>query len=136
MREQIPKDYQPFRRFVAEEPIKRKGYSVEERGALLGEKLEAGDKKGSAGAGDEEKEENTLLTAKTKVFMSKLSEQSKKMLCTENKFVQGSTQIIPGTENVNYFADERMNERFKIYIAKQETTYLGDIPYPLVLQGG
>jgi hypothetical protein len=119
---------------VAEEPVKRKDYSVEERAALLGEKPEVREEKGQARAVDEDKEENTLLTAKTKVFMSKLSDQSKKMLCTENKFVQGSTQIIPGTENVNYFPDERKNERFKIYIAKQETTYLGDIPYPLVLR--
>ena len=72
------------------------------------------------------------LNEKTKNFMSKLSEGSKKLLSKDSKFVLGGTKFDSALDTINYFPDDKSkNDRFKLYVSQKDKGFGGDIPYPL-----
>jgi len=108
---------------------------VEERAQQLGEraKLEA-----QAAAdpqptqAEARRQADDALNEKTQSFMSKLSENSRKLLSTENKFVMGGTKFDSSLDSINYFPeDKHKNDRFKLFVVQREKGFGGDIPYPL-----
>ena len=64
--------------------------------------------------------------------MSKLSENTRKLLSTESKFVMGGTKFDSSLDSINYFPDDKhKNDRFKLFVVQREKGFGGDIPYPL-----
>lgn len=109
---------------------------MEERAQQLGERTRL---EGTAPApepalsqADARRQADEALNEKTQSFMSKLTENTRKLLSTENKFVMGGTKFDPSLDALNYFPEDRLkNDRFKLFVVQREKGFSGDIPYPL-----
>lgn len=92
--------------------------SIEERAKLLGEKEMLGP--------------NPELAARTKKFMNKLSDKSKTLLMTNNKFVLSTAHsVTPENAEKIFENDQPKNERYYLFCLKKTGKYAYDIRYPL-----
>lgn len=128
----MPKDYDPYKKvkqFLNSEQEqterraqRRRTLSVKERALLLKEDFQAA-----------EQSSNPKLALKTQSFMKKLSDQSKKLLMTSNRFVQTNKKVddISYTPTEQIYEDRLKNERYHFFSLKQKKLYKGEIRYPL-----
>lgn len=124
---EIPNAYDPFKkitdhfdklRMEKESRRQKSKMSVKDRAKLLGEKERLGP--------------NPELAAKTKYFMSKLSEKSRDLLKSKNKFVLSSTFSTTVDENKErVFEDDLKNDRYNLFTLSKEGKYDSGIRYPL-----
>jgi hypothetical protein len=127
-KEKIPADFTPFRRFQENNFKGNKNLTAEERAKILGERIKIGDQPEKEEI--DQKEADERFNEKSRSFLAKLSEGSKKLLAFDNKFVSGGTTFDPTTEEIDYFEDKQKNDRFKLYVARQESNFTGAIPWP------